>query len=119
MTPETVAILAGAFLAILFEYVPKLHPWYNNLEDAKQQLIMLGCILVVVAGAFSLSCVGWMSAWPCTTLGLRDAIFTFVLTIAANQGVHRILPKKEKPKPALENWTSGHWSRKVNSEGET
>ena len=94
MSPKELSAIAGVLLAILFEYVPKLHPWYNNLQDTQQRLVMLGCLFLVVAGSFGLSCAGWLNTWACTQAGAKDAVFAFVLALATNQGTYQILPKK-------------------------
>jgi hypothetical protein len=96
MTPTILSTIAAAVLAGLFEYVPGLHTWYNALVDTKQRLVMLACLALIVGGAFGLSCTGWLSAWPCTQAGLKDAIYALVLAIAANQGTYLILPKLEE-----------------------
>lgn len=93
MTLAEISAAAGVLLAILFEYVPGLHNWYNALKDNYQRLIMLGCLVAVVAGALGLSCAGWLSVFACTGAGLREAIFALVAAIVANQGTHRILPR--------------------------
>jgi len=96
MTPIQITALAGVVLSILFEYVPGLHNWYNALTDTKQRLVMLGVLFVTVAGAFGLSCAKWLTAFPCTQQGVKDAVFAFVIALAANQGTYTILPKKDK-----------------------
>lgn len=94
MTPTEITAIAAVILSVLFEYVPGLSTWYNALTDTKQRLVMLGVLFVTVAGAFGLSCAGWLDAWPCTQAGAKDAVFAFVLALAANQATYTILPKK-------------------------
>jgi hypothetical protein len=96
MEPTIITTVAATLLAVLFEYVPGLHKWYNALEDTKQRLVMLGLLFLVVAGGFGLSCANWLAAWPCTQAGVKDAVFALVLAIAANQGTYQILPKKSE-----------------------
>jgi len=94
MTPLFITTLTAAILSAVFEYAPVLHEKYNALSDTAQRLIMLGLLVLVVGGAFGLSCAGWVNAWPCTQAGVKDALYALVLAIAANQGVYTILPKK-------------------------
>ena len=96
MSPELVSAIAAVLLSVGFEYIPGLSKWYNALPDTSQRLIMLGCLCITVAGAFGLSCAGWLSVFQCTNAGIRDAVFALILAVAANQGVYNILPKAKK-----------------------
>lgn len=93
MTPTEIVTITGVLLAVLFEYLPGLHTWYNALKDTEQRLIMLGLMVITVAATYGLSCAGWLHAWQCNQVGIKDAVFALGLAIAANQGTHRILPR--------------------------
>jgi hypothetical protein len=93
MTPTFITTLVAAILAAVFEWAPILHEKYNKLSDTAQRLIMLGLLVLVVGGAFGLSCAGWLHAWPCTQAGAKEAVYALILAIAANQGTFQILPK--------------------------
>jgi len=93
MSATAILAIAGVILSLLFEYMPGLHAWYNALTDNWQKVIMLCVILLVVAGAFGLSCAGWVSVFACTGSGAREAVLAFIAAIVANQSTHRILPK--------------------------
>jgi hypothetical protein len=93
MTTEVIAAVSGIVLALAFEYIPGLHPWYNAQENNRQRLIMLAALALTVGGAYGLSCAGWLSLYPCTELGGREAIFAFVTALVTNQSTHRILPR--------------------------
>lgn len=94
LTPTQLTTIAAAVLAILAEYVPGLHDWYNALTDTYQRLVMLALLVIVVGTTFGLSCAGWLTAWPCSDAGVKDAVFALVLAIAVNQGTYQVLPKK-------------------------
>ena len=93
MSSEVVLTIAGVILSLLFEYVPGLNAWYNNLEDNPQRAVMLGAIFVTVAGALGLSCVGWAEMFACDAAGVQEAVYAFFLALIANQSAHRILPR--------------------------
>lgn len=93
MSPELIVAVAGIVLSLAFEYIPGVHTWYNALEDNKQKLIMLLALAVTVAGAYGLSCAAWLAVYACTSAGIQDAVFGFVLAAIANQTTHRLLPK--------------------------
>lgn len=88
-----VIALIGPFLAVVFEYIPWIHRKYNNLSDDIQKAIMLGLIGVIVFGSFGLSCVGVFEHFNCSPIGFWQAVTLFFLTLAANQGLHRALPR--------------------------
>lgn len=93
MTPEIASTIAGGVLALVFQYFPWLSDGYNKLPDDQQQLIMLGLMFLVVAGAFGLSCAGLIVVFVCAMDGAMKAFFVFFLAIGVNQGAHKILPK--------------------------
>jgi hypothetical protein len=88
--------IAGFLLSILLEYVPGFAPWFNALEDNYQRLVTFVALLVVVAGAFALSCVGWEQIYTCDDLGAKDALYAFVAALVANQATHPLLPRKSQ-----------------------
>jgi hypothetical protein len=93
LTPEIVLYLIGVFLAVVFEYFPKLHERYNSLPDDTQRFIMLAAVAVVVFGGYGLSCAGLLSLFACTFAGFWKALMLFVATLVSNQGLHRALPR--------------------------
>lgn len=93
-SPESLAMLAGAVLSLLFSYVPGLSDWYGKLNPTYKRLIMAGLLLVVTGAVFGLSCAGILSGVVCDKSGLIDLVWTFILTIVANQSVYAISPRK-------------------------
>ncbi len=99
LTPEQLFAfgLSGILFSVAFEYFPKFGTWYNGLTDSIQRLLVLGTGLVVVLGAFGLTCAGVMTLpWVCTWPGLYDAMIAFVAFIVANQVTYLVLPKPER-----------------------
>lgn len=91
MDSFNIGAVAGSVLSLAFKYVPKLNAWFDRQEPEKKELVMLGTIVVVVAGAFGLSCIDWLSVYVCTQLGLKDAVFALVGAIVGNQGTYLAL----------------------------
>ena len=96
MTPEQIAAIAGVVLALVFEYVPGISTWYELKDEQTKRLFMLGAMVLVVAGAYGLSCASLLAVWVCTWSGAWDAVLALVSAIVANQGVHLLI---KKPKP--------------------
>lgn len=92
MSSELLAGIAGVILSLLFEYMPGLHAWYNDLEDSKQKLIMLSALLVAALGVFGLGCLGRYDLVTCDVNGVWQLLEYFVLALIANQAAHRISP---------------------------
>ena len=93
ITPEVLASFAGMLLALLFEYVPGLAPWYDKLEQVRKQLVMLGLVVAVALIAFGLSCGGYLNSVACDDKGALGLLWTVGLALTANQGVHMITRK--------------------------
>ncbi len=83
------AVIAGAFLALVFFYVPGLSSWYGKLPSDKKQLVMLAALFVAVGGRFALSCFGKDTAFACTDEGAWDALVQFVISVVSNAGVYK------------------------------
>jgi hypothetical protein len=91
MTPELVLSISGVALSLIFEYFPWLARKYNALADDYQKLIMLGLLAAVNLGAYGLSCLGWLTVFKCGDY--QALVMSFISSLVANQGTHRLLPK--------------------------
>ncbi len=99
LTPEQLFAfaLSGVIVALVLEYFPKVADWYNALADNIQRLIVLGSGLVVVLGAFGLTCLEIIALpWVCTWPGLYDATLAYVAFIVASQSAYLVLPKPDR-----------------------
>jgi len=87
--------VAGTTVSLLLEYFPKLHTWFNSKVDNTQRLIILGSGLVVVLGAFGLSCVDFLFSlpWACSLFGLKEAAVAYFVYIMTTQGTYLVTPK--------------------------
>lgn len=93
MTPEMIVAIAGIFLSVLFEYVPKLESWYNALEKQVKAAIMAGAVTLVVVALILLSCYGPYSYFSCEEAGFWQAAELWILALVANQTTHRLIRK--------------------------
>lgn len=96
MTAETLSLLAGTILSLLFSYVPGLNTKFASFDTEKKRGIML-VILAVCAGAiYGLSCAGWATNLhinvTCDQAGAWILIQAFILAVIANQGIYSISP---------------------------
>lgn len=92
-TEQQIIVIAGAILALVFEYAPKLREWYNAQSDGTQRQIMLGVLAVATGGLYGLSCTGYVNAVSCegaTDRIVFEALGAFVMAAMANQGIHRL-----------------------------
>ena len=94
MTPEFVSSIAGIVLSLAFTFIPGLNEWYEPLVKSKKQLIMLGALALVTAGAVGLACVGWFnSPATCDQVGIEQAVTAFILAAVANQATYKLTGK--------------------------
>lgn len=96
MTDLSLTVIAGALLALLFEYVPGLNSWYDTLDEQRKRLIMLVLVVLAGLGIFGLSCgnTPWQYV-ECSVDGFWEVVGAIAVAIAANQGVHRLTKKSE------------------------
>ena len=93
MTPAIAVTVAGIFLSVIFEYVPKVEWWYSTLEKQLKALIMAVSVLLVVSVAMLISCYGPYGYFACETTGFWEAAELLVLALVANQTTHRLIRK--------------------------
>ena len=91
-----IGAVAGVVLSLLFKYVPGLSGWYEEQESQSKELIMLGVMVVAVAGAYGLSCFGWLDVYACGSEGLKQAVFALVGAVIGNQGAYSALSYQKR-----------------------
>ena len=101
MNAEQLTGLAGAILSLAFSYIPGLKTRYEPLSAEMKRLVMLGLLLLVVAGVFGLACSrfgAYLSEAgikvPCDEPGLVGLVCSLVLAVMANQSTHLIIPRR-------------------------
>lgn len=93
MTVEMIVAFLGVVISIAASYVPGFNDWFNGLAATTKRLFMLGAGLLVIGGAFGLSCAGLMSYFVCSWAGALDAVKLFFAYVIANQATYLISPK--------------------------
>jgi len=100
MTSDQLVAVAAVLLAVLFEYIPGLRRWYDELGNDDEsnatykRLVMLVCLVVVAGGAYLLSCVLQVEQLvTCDAAGIWGLVRLFVTAIVVNQGAYLIAPK--------------------------
>ena len=94
MSVELISALAGMVLSIALEFIPGLEKWYAKFNPQEKRLVMLIALLLVVGGAFGLSCAGLFAAFACSWPGAWEAVMAFIAALVANQSVHFVLKKE-------------------------
>lgn len=96
MNADTIAVIAGAILSLLFSYVPGLNTKFAELVTETKQLIMAGLMLLVAGAAYGLACAGVGDDFgivvSCDVAGIIALVKAFFLAIAANQGIFKLSP---------------------------
>ncbi len=97
MSVESLALIAGGLLSLLFSYIPGLNAGFAGLGSEVKRLIMAGLLFLVAAVIYGLSCAGVGGSFgvsvPCTQEGLLGLVNVFVLAVIANQSAFSITPK--------------------------
>jgi len=91
MEQFNIGAVAGVILSLAFKYIPGLNAWYEKQTSQFKELFMLGMLVIVVAGMFGLSCLGWENYFACDQIGLKDALYVLVGAVIGNQGAYSML----------------------------
>ncbi len=102
MSSETLILISGAVLSLLFSYVPSLNTWFAAKSPDIKRLIMAGMLLLVSVAVFGLSCAGLGGEigiqLECSKEGVIGLVKTFILAIVANQGAYALTPQPQAVK---------------------
>jgi multisubunit Na+/H+ antiporter MnhB subunit len=91
MTENTVGMLAGALLALLFGYAPGLRPWYEALEPTRKALVMAGALLIAALLLYGAACyTPWDVGVTCDQTGFWTLAQLFISALVANQAAYLI-----------------------------
>ena len=91
MTDNTVGMLAGAILALLFGYAPGLRPWYETLEPTRKALVMLALLLLAALLLYGTACyTPFDTGVTCDEAGLWQVVRLFLAAMIANQATYLI-----------------------------
>lgn len=94
LTSETLVVLAGTVLSLVFEYVPGVEKWYGGLDSQQKRIVMAGVVIAVAAALLGLSCANSPYVLTeCTPEGSWNLLGLVVMALAANQAVHRLFKK--------------------------
>ena len=89
MTDNTVGMLAGAILALLFGYAPGLRPWYETLEPTRKALVMLALLAVAALLLYGAACyTPFDTGVTCDEAGLWQVVRLFLAAMIANQATY-------------------------------
>lgn len=94
LTPELLIFVWGIIQSLLFEYVPKVAPWYEVLDDVQKRAVQAIGLFVVTLGIFGLSCLDILSGIACDQAGLVGVFMTYFLALVANQTTHSVFRKR-------------------------
>lgn len=88
MSASDIASVLGILVSLLASYLPGFSDWFANLESTYKRLFMLAGGLVIVGGAFGLSCAGVLAYFACTLGGAVEAVKVFIAFMIANQATY-------------------------------
>jgi hypothetical protein len=91
MTENTVGMLAGALLALLFGYAPGLRQWYEALEPTRKALVMAGALLIAALLLYGAACyTPWDVGVTCDEAGFWQLAQLFIAALVANQATYLV-----------------------------
>jgi len=106
MTAETLSMIVGVILSLIFSYVPGLSSKFASLSPEYKRLILLGLLVLVSLGILGVACAGSSEVFgltiTCDEAGIVDLIKILMLAIIANQGVYAISPRTKSMRNFLD-----------------
>lgn len=97
MSSETLSMIAGTILSLIFSYVPGARQWFDPLHATHKRLIMLGLLTISAGAVYGVGCLGWGDAWgitiACDQKGALALFESLILAIIANQSIYAISPQ--------------------------
>lgn len=106
MSAESLSLIAGTVLSLIFSYIPGAKEWFLQFNGQGKRLIMLALISLSAGIVFGLSCWGWGFEFGitliCNQTGLFGLVRQVVLAIIANQSIYAISPHTT-PKPKIQS----------------
>lgn len=90
ITPELLAMIVAGLLAILFDWFPKLSPWFDGLSDLKKRQLMGALLFATVLVIYGGLCINLFSSlvYACNQVSLAELINVAFLVIFTNQSIH-------------------------------
>ena len=93
MNAQTVSLIAGVVLSLIFSYVPGLNKRFVALQPDRKRLIMLASLAVAALGVFAVACSGLFDVGvACDQAGAVELGVSFILAMVANQTMYAISP---------------------------
>jgi len=95
---NSLALIAGTVLSLLFSYVPGLRQRYDALAADHKRLVMLAALALVTLGLYGASCAGlydlpFVASVECTRAGASGLFELFLSALIANQATFLASPK--------------------------
>ena len=84
MTPEQLAVFAGAALSLIFAYFPWVKDWFEGLDSTWKPLANAGFLLVVALVLVGVGCLDLVDYFACSTAGLQEAVILWVYALIGN-----------------------------------
>ncbi len=89
LSPESLTLMLGGLLAVLFDWFPGLAPWYDALSRLKKQQLMIFLLGLMGSAVFAGTCWGWFESGLLCSRQSLPLLLQYVLGAAGvNQAVH-------------------------------
>jgi hypothetical protein len=101
VTPIVLAGIAGVVLSLAFSYIPGLSTKFAAIAPEYKRLIMLLLLIISTAAIYLLKCGGIVQAGiTCDQQGLVGLVWSFVVSVMANQSTYSLTPPTAAVKAA-------------------
>jgi hypothetical protein len=84
-----IAAVAGMVISLLFNWLPFLAPWYDQLTPTPKKLVMIGVLVLTTAGLLAYRC---RADSLCYSGNLETYIAALFVALWSNQSTAMIVP---------------------------
>lgn len=96
MTPEELAIFAGAALSLVFAYFPWLKDRFDKIDSKFKPLLNAGILLVAALVLVGAGCLDFANYFECSQAGLLEVAQVWILALIANIATYQTLVRQFK-----------------------
>lgn len=94
----SLAALAGAVLAVFFDWFPWVNAKFDQLEEQGKRIVMLVALFLITGAVFGLACVpsSPVHMVECSEGGFWELAGMFLAALVTNQSGHSLLKPASK-----------------------
>jgi len=102
LTQESLAVVAGGVLSVIFSFVPGLNVWFAAKPENLKRILMAFYLAVLVGALFGGMCLGifYITGAVCDQITAIQFIYLWMLAAVSNQSIYSLTPRLQRVEAA-------------------